>query len=87
MIPLFLPLPLQVFMLEQVTTGIAREREFTWQGTQEDGTIFLNFSETEKNSLSCPRFEPQPPAWQASALSITPYPLGMFSILDTNWNI
>ena len=33
-------------MLEHETTGIVRE--FTWWGTREDGTTFLNFSETEK---------------------------------------
>ena len=36
MIPLFLPPTRQVFMLEHVTTGIARERVHMAGGTRED---------------------------------------------------
>ena len=30
-------------------------------------------------------FEPRPPAWEASALSITPLPLGQTALLRYKW--
>ena len=79
MFPLFFAPPVTFQLNSQDYSKPLGEREFTWRGTQEDGSTFLEFSETEKNSWFCPGFEPQPPTTcvtgECFILTITPCPL------------